>query len=141
MSTGMLSYHLMYLEREGMLKSEADGHRKRYFIARAFAEAQRRILGVLRQDVPRRIVVEILLHEERTFSQLREAAGVSKSTLSYHLRNMTQRDLLVRYRRERESVFAIKDLDQVSQLIIANRQSFHDDAVDRFADLWSQVRP
>ena len=141
MSTGMLSYHLMYLEREGMLKSETDGHRKRYFIARAFMEAQRRILGVLRQGVPRKIVVEILLHSERTFSQLREATGVSKSTLSYHLQKMMARDLLLRYRRERESVFAIKDMDEVTRLLVANRQSFHDDAVDRFADLWVKLRP
>lgn len=141
MSTGMLSYHLMYLEREGMLKSEADGHRKRYFIARAFMEAQRHILGVLRQDVPRRIVVDILVNGERTFAQLRETAGVSKSTLSYHLQKMMQRDLLVRFRRERESVFAIKNMDEVTQLLVANRQSFHDDAVDRFADLWDNLRP
>ena len=140
MSTGMLSYHLMYLEREGMLKSEADGHRKRYFIARAFMEAQRRILGVLRQGVPRKIVVEILFYGERTFSQLREATGVSKSTLSYHLQKMMARDLLLRHRKERESVFAIKDMDEVTRLLVANRQSFHDDAVDRFADLWEKLR-
>lgn len=141
MSTGMLSYHLMYLEQAGMLKSEADGHRKRYFIARAFVEAQRRIMGLLRQDVPRRIVLDILLNGERTFSQLQTAADVSKSTLSYHLQKMTSRELLVRYRRERESVFAIKDMDEVSKLLVANRQSFHDDSVDRFADLWSNLRP
>ncbi|HEY7588600.1 MAG TPA: winged helix-turn-helix transcriptional regulator [Thermoplasmata archaeon] len=141
MSTGMLSYHLMYLERLGMLKSEADGHRKRYFIARAFMEVQRRILGLLRQDVPRRIVLEILLQGERTFSELQAAAGVSKSTLSYHLQKMTSRELLVRYRRERESVFAIKDMDEVSRLLVTNRQSFHDDTVDRFADLWTKVGP
>jgi predicted transcriptional regulator len=141
MSTGMLSYHLMYLERVGMLKSEADGHRKRYFIARAFMEVQRRILGLLRQDVPRRIVLEILLQGERTFSELQAAAGVSKSTLSYHLQKMTSRELLVRYRRERESVFAIKDMDEVSRLLVTNRQSFHDDTVDRFADLWTKVGP
>lgn len=141
MSTGMLSYHLSYLEREGVLKSEAEGHRKRYFIARAFVEAQRHILGVLRQDVPRRIVVDILVHGDRTFSELRETAGVSKSTLSYHLQRMVERDLLVRTRRDRESVFSIKNMDEVSRLLLANRQSFHDDAVDRFADLWTRLRP
>lgn len=140
-STGMLSYHLTYLEREGLLKSEAEGHRKRYFIARAFVEAQRHILGILRQDVPRRIVVDILAHGDRTFSELRETAGVSKSTLSYHLQKMVERDLLVRSRRERESVFSIKNMEEVSRLLVANRQSFHDDAVDRFADLWTKMAP
>ena len=141
MSTGMLSYHLTYLEREGMLKSETDGHRKRYFIARAFMEAQRRILGVQRHGVPRKIVVEILLPGERTFAQLREATGVSKSTLSYPLQHMMERDLLIRYRRDRESVFAIKDMEEVPHHLVANRQSFQDDAVDRFADLWTKLRP
>src|SRR5881296_2206650 len=72
MSTGMLSYHLGYLERNGVLKAEEDGHRKRYFIARAFVEAQRRILAVLRQDVPRKILVDLLTHEGRTLG----ASGV-----------------------------------------------------------------
>src|SRR5881628_1069046 len=88
MSTGMLSYHLGYLERNGVLKAEEDGHRKRYFIARAFVEAQRRILAVLRQDVPRKILVELLTYEGRTFAELQASVGVSKSTLSYHLQKL-----------------------------------------------------
>jgi len=140
MSTGMLSYHLGYLERNGMLKAEEDGHRKRYFIARAFVEAQRRILAVLRQDVPRKIVLQLLTYGDRTFADLQVSVGVSKSTLSYHLQKLMARDLLVRSKRERESVFAIKDLDEVRKLLLANRSSFHDDAVDRFADLWSSLR-
>ncbi len=140
MSTGMLSYHLGYLERNGVLKAEEDGHRKRYFIARAFVEAQRRILAVLRQDVPRKILVELLTYEGRTFAELQASVGVSKSTLSYHLQKLMQRDLLVRTRRERESVFTIKDIEEVRKLLLANRSSFNDDAVDRFADLWTKMR-
>src|SRR5438094_115412 len=96
MSTGMLSYHLSYLERNGVLKAEEDGHRKRYFIARAFVEAQRRILAVLRQDVPRKILVELLTYEGRTFAELQASVGVSKSTLSYHLQKLMHRDPLKR---------------------------------------------
>jgi len=140
MSTGMLSYHLSYLERNGVLKAEEDGHRKRYFIARAFVEAQRRILAVLRQDVPRKILVELLTYEGRTFAELQASVGVSKSTLSYHLQKLMHRDLLVRTKRERESVFTIKDLEEVRKLLLANQSSFHDDAVDRFADLWTKLR-
>ena len=140
MSTGMLSYHLGILERRGLLKSEELGHRKRYFIARAFADVQRRILGVLREDVPRRIVLEILQYGERTFSDLQVAAGVSKSTLSYHLQKLLAREILLRTKRGRESVFAIKDINEVVQIVVANRRSFHDDAVERFADTWGQLR-
>src|SRR3972149_9416110 len=65
MSTGMLSYHLRYMERRGLLRSEEEGHRRRYFDARAFAEAQRKSIRVLRQDVPREIIMELLGDQER----------------------------------------------------------------------------
>lgn len=139
MSTGMLSYHLGYLERNGLLKSDEDGHRKRYFIARGLAEAQRRILAILRQDVPRQIVLELLMHGERTFGELQLSVGVSKSTLSYHLQKLMGRELLLRAKRERESVFSIKDMEEVRKLLLANQSSFQDDAVDRFADLWTKI--
>ncbi|TLZ45082.1 MAG: winged helix-turn-helix transcriptional regulator [Methanobacteriota archaeon] len=126
-------------ERGGFLKSEEDGHRKRYYIARAFVEAQRRILAILRQDVPRKIVLELLFHGERTFGELQSSVGVSKSTLSYHLQKLLHRELLLRAKRERESVFSIKDLEEVRKLLLANRSSFQDDAVNRFADLWTNI--
>jgi len=50
------------------------------------------------------------------------------------------REVLLRGRRERESVFSIKDLEEVRKLLLANRSSFQDDAVDRFADLWTKIR-
>ncbi|MGQ0798154.1 MAG: winged helix-turn-helix transcriptional regulator [Methanobacteriota archaeon] len=140
MSTGMLSYHLGVLERRGVLKSEELGHRKRYFIARAFADVQRRILGVLREDVPRRIVMDILQYGQRSFADLLAASGVSKSTLSYHLHKLLAREILVRTKRGRESVFAIKDMAEVVDIVVANRRSFHDDAVDRFVETWGKLR-
>jgi len=65
---------------------------------------------------------------------------VSKSTLSYHLQKLMNREVLLRTKRERESVFSIKDLEEVRKLLLANRSSFQDDAVDRFADLWTNLR-
>ncbi|OGS66075.1 MAG: hypothetical protein A3K59_07305 [Euryarchaeota archaeon RBG_19FT_COMBO_69_17] len=140
MSTGMLSYHLRYMERRGLLRSEEEGHRRRYFDARAFAEAQRKIIGVLRQDVPRKIIMELLGYQERTFAELRAAVGVSKSTLSYHLKKMLEREVLLRTRRDRESVFALRDHEGVAKLLVQNRKSFRDDAVNRFADNWLRLR-
>ena len=141
MSTGMLSYHLDVLERRGLLKVEQQSHRKRYFIARAFADAQRHILAVLRERVPRRIVLDILLHGQRSFAELHAAMGVSKSTLSYHLKKLLQRGILVRSRRGRESVFVIRDLDEVSKLLVENRRSFQDEVVDRFVENRMRVQP
>jgi len=139
MSTGMLSYHLGYMERNGILKSEAEGHRKRYFLA-AFAEAQRRIIGTLRQDVPRKIMVEILRHRGRTFAELQTSVGVSKSTLSYHLKRMMQRDVVLRVRRERESLFHLKDPDGVVRILLDHRPTLWDESVGFAISQWSRLR-
>src|SRR5213594_2725710 len=108
--------------------------------SRARSSRRSGFLAVLRQDVPRKILVELLTYDGRTFAELQASVGVSKSTLLYHLQKLMQRDLLVRTRRERESVFTIKDIEEVRKLLLANRSSFHDDAVDRFADLWTKMR-
>jgi len=140
MSTGMLSYHLNYMEARGILQSEAEGHRKRYFSAAAFAEAQRRIIAILRQDVPGKIVVEILLHRERTFAQLQAAVGVSKSTLSYHLKKMLQREILLREKRDRESRFRLKEPDEVARILLANQESFRDYTMNLPLHKWALFR-
>jgi hypothetical protein len=49
------------------------------------------------------------------------------------------REVLLRGKKERESVFSIKDLEEVRKLLLANRVSFKDDAVDRFANLWTKI--
>src|SRR3989442_9298111 len=41
MSTGMLSYHLGVMERQGLLKSEAARHRRRDYLAQAYRPEQR----------------------------------------------------------------------------------------------------
>src|SRR2546428_516734 len=139
LATVSVKSYARHRERRLLLLAAAFG----IFLAQGvwlLVEAQRRILAVLRQDVPRKILVELLTYEGRTFAELQASVGVSKSTLSYHLQKLMQRDLLVRTRRERESVFTVKDVEEVRKLLLANRSSFNDDAVDRFADLWSKMR-
>ena len=140
MSTGMLSYHLNYMEQRGLLKSEEEGHRKRYFSGSAFAEAQRRIIAILRQDVPGKIVVEILAHRERTFADLQAAVGVSKSTLSYHLKKMLQREILLREKRDRESRFRLKEPDEVARILLANQERFRDYTMNLPLHKWALFR-
>lgn len=140
LSTGMLSYHLDVLERRGVLRSEVQENRRCYFPAKAFRQDQRRALALLRQRVPRRILLELLLNGPRTFAELQAQAGVSPSTLSYHLKKLSVASLVLRGRRERESVLEVKDRELVADLLVTAGASLEDDAVERFVDLWSKLR-
>jgi len=140
MSTGMLSYHLGVMERQGLLKSEAARHRRRYYLAQAYRPEQRLVLALLRERVPRTILIELATHGERTFADLLRVTHVTKSTLSYHLAKVVASGVLVRSRRDRESVFSLRDGLAVASLILACATSLPDEAVGRFVTIWPRLQ-
>jgi len=140
MSTGMLSYHLGVMEKLGLLKSETARHRRRYYPALVYREDQRRILALLRERVPRRVLVDLATHGGRRFADLLQTTGVSKSTLSYHLAKLVSTGVAIRERRDRESVFILRDGDEVANLILACAPSFRDEAVGRFVSIWPRLQ-
>src|SRR2546422_954553 len=97
MSTGMLSYHLGVMERQGLLKSEAARHRRRYYLAQAYRPEQRLVLALLRERVPRTIMIDLATHREREFADLLPATRGTKSPLSFSV-SSPQRSVHVRRR-------------------------------------------
>ena len=140
MSTGMLSYHLGVMERQGLLKSEAARHRRRYYLAQAYRPEQRLVLALLRERVPRTIMIELATHGERTFADLLRTTRVTKSTLSYHLAKVVATGVVARTRRERESVFSLCDCPAVADLILTCAPSIPDEAVGRFVMIWPRLQ-
>lgn len=140
MATGVLTYQLQVMEERGLIRSEVQQNRRCFFLAKAFRQEQRWTLALLRQKVPRKILLTLLTAPGKTFGELLGEMGVSPSTLSYHMKKLEGRGIVVRGRRERESTFAVKDPELVADLLISARGSFEDDSVDKFVDLWSKLR-
>jgi len=139
MPMGLLSYHLDYMVRRGILKVEDDGYKKYYFPADLFHLKDRRTISILRQEACRKMVIFILLHGPSTFQQLQGELKVSKSTLSYHLKRLISKDILMATKRDRETLYSIEAEACIADLLIALRPSLQEDAVDRFADIWSKM--
>lgn len=141
MSTGMLTYHLDYLERAGLIRVEDAGYRKHYFVAAQFRPDERSVIALLRQPTPRRILIALLTAQSLSFQELLATIGVAKSTLSFHLHKLTTTNLVTVRRQEREHHYAVGEPDRVARLLIAIRESVADDAVERFVALWTKLRP
>jgi len=139
MKPGLLSYHLDYMEKKGLIRSEDDGYRRRYFPTEDFRLRDRRIISLLRQDSPRRILMHLLLNGESSFSEILEEMDVAKSTLSYHLKKLTKAGVVLSERREKEKFYRVEDPGEVADLLVLLRESFEGDAVDRFADIWNKL--
>ncbi|MDE1882270.1 MAG: winged helix-turn-helix transcriptional regulator, partial [Euryarchaeota archaeon] len=84
---GQTAYHLDQLTRGGALRRERAGGRDRYFPQEMTWE-DRKILLFLRSPAERVLLVEMLASPGLTFAELPSRVGLSRSTVSFHLRHM-----------------------------------------------------
>lgn len=138
MQVGMLSYHLRVLVEAGMVRSEPEGNHVRYFPVEGFIMADRRAMGFLRNRSTRGLLLHLLDRGEVSFSELLSLAGLSKSTLSYHLKRMSAASLISVTRGEAMTV-RLSDPEKVANLLVWVREDVERDAVDSLIQVWDRL--
>ncbi len=138
---GTVEYHLRELVRLELVTEREDGIYRRYYVAGQLGGVDRELVGALRQEIPRRIVMHLLLNPGLNFGQVREAFEISGSTLHYHLKKLEKRGILARRREGRETYFTVLNEREVAKVLLAHKKSFGDDLLDAWAATWDQIRP
>ena len=137
---GTVEYHLKYLVEKEMLVEKADGNYKRYYPVGIYGSVDRQLLSLLRQEVPRRIVMKLLLNPGMNFKVLSEGFPVSASTLSYHLSKLVDGEVVRKVKKGRESLFFVNNQEEVAKILLTHRKSFLDNLVESFANLWEEFK-
>ncbi|MFA5862585.1 MAG: helix-turn-helix domain-containing protein [Candidatus Thermoplasmatota archaeon] len=138
---GTLEYHLHYLVKADLLTTREDPRFTRYFVTGGLSRQEKDVLAVLRQKVPRQIAAHLLLTPGSTHGQLLTKFDLSPSTLSFHLKKLVTRSIVTQEKAGRENLYRVNDPDLVARVLIAHRESFFDDVIDRFADVWLSLEP
>lgn len=136
METGLLQYHLRELEEYGVLESEEYQSKRRVFVARELDEQERAILAVLRYETTRGILLHLLEHGPARNGEIAEAVEVTSSTVSWHLSNLIEQDVVEPIEDSRTTLYEVRDEELTVQLLVRYRESFLDRAVDRIIDFW-----
>ncbi len=136
MQVGMLEYHLSVLQREGLVVTKQDGKYVRYFANTVMTQQERNIIGNLRNEIMRRIVIFVLERGRVKHREIVENLNVSSSTLSYHLNKLVKNGILERESVGRENYYTVKNPKLVANTIIKYKKSFLDSLVDNFVKLW-----
>ncbi|RTZ59296.1 MAG: hypothetical protein DSZ32_05500 [Gammaproteobacteria bacterium] len=92
----------------------------------------KKYLAMLRQEIPRLIVLHLLMHPDSSHGELRPHFMISPSTLSYHLKKLVDAGILVK----ESGKYRVKDEDRVAKVLITYRQTFMDAMVDAFIRFW-----
>ncbi len=141
LAMGEIEYHLNYLEEHGLFASQMSGNKKRYYVANEVQYPDRKILGILRQKMPRKIILLVMKNEIISFGDILKELDISKSTLSFHLKKLIKSSILEVRRKGRQKFYSVKDQKRVVQILITYKSSFVDEAVERFIDTWGELKP
>lgn len=136
LSTGSVRHHLSYLAKHGLIKEEKESNNLRYF-PRDFKPSNKKLMGFLRQESMRRILVFILSHESCNNEQISSFSSLSPSTVSWHLKKLEENNIISSSRKGRKSHYLIlADKNEIINLLITYRESFLDSLVDNIVEMW-----
>lgn len=135
MTLGNLEYHLRYLERHDMITVREGGY-NRYYVKHDVGVEDQKLLGLLRQTIPRRILIFLLLNPGSSHQDIHADFDVSASTLSYHIGKLIDAGVVEKERKGRYNVYSVVEPDEVAQALVTYQDSFLDEAVDGFVDAW-----
>ena len=133
-----LEYHLSYMSRKRILFAEADAHYKRYY-ATPFDQEDKKVLSALRQKRLREIVFIVLTNEKAKYQFLADYLKLPHSTLSFYLKYLVEKGILVKEKVGYETIYTVKDEDKVAKVLIAYKASFLDKLVDKTINTWLET--
>jgi predicted transcriptional regulator len=136
-----LDYHLYYLKQRGLIHDSQDGGYTRYYLTGDIGVKEKNVLSVLRQRVPRTIIMFLLLHPNSPHGDISTHIQLAPSTTSFHLKKLMKLEIIMKDQIGKEVSYHIKDAAHISDLLITYKTTFLDASVDRFLETWLQVNP
>lgn len=147
LSITLADYHLRFLEKHELVSASMDGEYKRYYPRSvpgaaderpALSDAQKQILGFLRQRVPLRILAFLMERESASHKEILEKVPVSPSTLSHHLKKMQIAGVLDRVEGG-DRGYRVAEPKAVAHLMTTYELATADQ-VDTFLRVWGEFR-
>lgn len=89
-----LSYHFNYLEKQNLIIGKLENKYKRYVVADKFSKIENDILILLRQEVPRNILVYMFFYHVFSQSELSKALEKNPTTIEFHLKKLMKLGLI-----------------------------------------------
>lgn len=143
---GTLDYHLYRMGRQGLISVRFQGGYKCAFPEPAIGTgapippADQLLLALLRQPLPRAILLQLYLEGPSSPASIIHGTGTSGPNLSYFLKRLELARVLVRDGPPGARSVRLVDPRQVHRLLLAY-PPLPENAVDRFQRFWQELHP
>ena len=129
-----VEYHLLYMEKNELITTTKEKGYTRYYLSGIeIGTKEKKILAILRQEVPLRIVLLIIKKKKAKHGELLTEVDVAASTLSYHLKKMVNKELLTITINKGEKEYSVNNEKEIIQIIIKYKPYM---VLESFKDTW-----
>ncbi|MDI6708267.1 MAG: winged helix-turn-helix transcriptional regulator [Candidatus Thermoplasmatota archaeon] len=104
LETGVLQYHLNYLEKKELVTVRKEAYYKRYFAAGKVMPKDKELISLLRQKILRKIAILLILNPKSSYKRIASQFNISSSTFSYHLKKLVDSNT-VKVEKKEEKLF------------------------------------
>lgn len=143
---GTLDYHLYRLGREGLVMVRFQGGYKCCYPAISeqrmgpIPEPEKLLLALLRQPVPRALLLHLYLDGASPPAQLAEAVDTTASNLSYFLKRLEAVGVISREGQGSTRMVRLLEPKRVHEVLLAF-PPLRETTVDRFVRFWAELHP
>lgn len=141
-ATGSADYHLHFLCRHGLLRSEKTGRLLRYYVTdTSYDREEKELLDILRQRAFRHILIYLIENRKANAMKIASDLGFSPSGLSWYLKHLSEKGIVKQNTKGRFRFYSIRDTERRKSLIkciVTHKESFLDKIVDSFIEAWGE---
>lgn len=133
MRVSLAEYHLFYLEKNQLVVPVNESGYTRYYAKGEVGTEDKKVLGLLRQNVPLRIILLLLKCDTSQHKELLQNLDVAPSTLSYHLKKLVSCGVVAVQSYGEEKGYSVINKEMVTRLLIRYKPY---SLIDSFKDVW-----
>lgn len=140
----LVEYHLHHLLANELVARVEEGGYTRYYPTQApgtggdidrLTSHEKRVLGLLRQPMPLRIIVYLLATGHAQHKDVCDHLGCAPSTLTYHMKKLVRLGIVEQRTAGKGKGYSLPDRREVARLLMLYRPAPFDQ-VDAFTELW-----
>ncbi len=141
-----LKYHLNYLIKKKILLKQKDNGYLRYYSSDKVSNGDKKLLSILRETVPRNIVLYLFLYSDSSNKEIMDFAekwknhptkigyhlNKHRTTISFHIKKLLEENILESFTVKNEVRYRLKNPEDIIDLIIKYKKSILSEAYGRF---------
>ncbi len=137
MATGSLDYHLHFLHRNGMIRTERAGRLVLYYPTNvSYDSSDKEILGLLKHSTTRHILIYMIEKKMCNAKNISGTLKMSPSNLSWYLKMLEEKNIIVHKKKGRFRFYSVVSKERIIKCLLSYKASFMDNLVDRFIEAW-----